>query len=68
MLIAVKHRNTYAAMLLIALVISICGYILAPVVSDNAQPLNVSVMIANTTPLIFLLFCQAIFNDHRKAC
>lgn len=66
MLTAVKHHNTYAAKLLIALVVSICGYILAPLVRDNAQQLNVSVMLAASTPLIFLLFCQAIFNDHKK--
>jgi|TARA_B100000795_G_scaffold209363_1_gene162916 AraC-like DNA-binding protein len=65
-LIAVKYRNTYAAKLLIALAVGGCGYILAPVVRDNAQLLDVSVMITDTTPLIFLLFCQAIFNDHKK--
>lgn len=66
MLIAVKHWHIYAAKLLIALAFGICGYVIAPLLADNAQQFNLSVMFADTIPLAFLLFCQAVFNDHKK--
>jgi AraC-like DNA-binding protein len=66
MLMAASYWHIYASKLLVLLTIGISAYVFVPIVIDEYQSLRFVVMLADTIPMVFLLFCQSVFADHKR--
>jgi AraC-like DNA-binding protein len=63
--VVIGQRAHYAARVLAAFALSVCGYLLAPLLHEKTDLFYLAVAFADTTPLLFLLFTQAVFDEHR---
>ena len=62
-----RLRVHYAARLLTLVMLGITAYLVAPLTwPDHPVALALVVAVADTVPLLFLLFVQGLFLDHRK--
>ncbi|MFK8047443.1 MAG: helix-turn-helix domain-containing protein [Halioglobus sp.] len=57
----------YLVRTLVFFSLGIIGYLLAPLLYGNSPFFYLSAAVADTTPLAFLLFAQAVFDDHKQA-
>jgi AraC-like DNA-binding protein len=62
-----RYRRLYVGRLLAGLILCLCGYLLAPLVWESSTVLrNICLVLAESTPLLFLLTALAIFEDQER--
>jgi AraC-like DNA-binding protein len=62
-----RYRQLYVGKLLAALILCLCGYLLAPLVPQGSTVLlKICTAPAEATPLVFLLAALAIFEEHKR--
>lgn len=64
--IILRFRQHYALRVLALFVLSVAGYVLAPLLYGKSQWFFLVAFLADTIPLMFLLFVQALFDEHRQ--
>jgi AraC-like DNA-binding protein len=63
--ILLRFRQYYAMRVLALFALSVSGYVLAPLAYGKTQWFYLVGLLADTVPLMFLLFVQALFDEHR---
>ena len=61
-----RFRQYHAVRCLALLALSLSGYVVAPLLYGKSQWFHIAVLLADTIPMVFLLFVQALFADHRR--
>jgi AraC-like DNA-binding protein len=64
--VTLRFRQYYAMRLLALFALCISGYVLVPLVYGRTDWFFLVVLLADSVPLMFLLFTQALFNEHRS--
>lgn len=63
--VVLRFRQYYAMRLLALFALSISGYVLAPLIYGRSDWFLLIGLLADSVPLVFLLFTQALFSEHR---
>lgn len=64
--IALRFRQHYALRVLALFSLTVSAYVLAPLVYGETQWFYLVGLLADSVPLFFLLFVQALFDEHRS--
>ncbi|MEH6611343.1 MAG: helix-turn-helix domain-containing protein [Halioglobus sp.] len=62
----ILYRQYYVVKAMAAFSLSICGYLLAPLLYGKTDFFYLVSGVADTVPLMFLLFTQALFAEHTR--
>lgn len=62
----ILYRQYYLVKTMAVFIIGICGYLLAPLVYGSSDYAFMATALADTVPLLFLLFAQALFDEHTR--
>ena len=64
--LALTFRHIYALRILAIFALCLCGYMLAPVLYGVNAGFYLAVALSEASTLMFLLLCQALFDEHQK--
>lgn len=64
--IVIRFRRQYALRVLALFVVGVTGYVLAPLLYGRSPWFYPVGFMADAIPLLFLLFVQALFDEHRR--
>jgi AraC-like DNA-binding protein len=61
-----RYRRHYALRVLALFGLAICAYLLAPLLHGRSSAFCAAAAVSDTIPLLFLLFAQAVFEEHAR--
>jgi AraC-like DNA-binding protein len=61
-----SYWQLYAVRVMVCFALGVSGYLLAPLLYGKSNLFHLSTALADTVPLLFLLFTQAVFDEHTR--